>query len=95
MPAAGNTWNTARTLYLLGWIGWLRGDLVPARALMEQTLALFRQVDDKSFIAWSLMYLGIIAGRQGNYAEGTTLVRGERGEAKGARKQEGHRLCAR
>ena len=69
----GDTWNTARTLYLLGWIGWLRGDLVPARELMEQTLALFRQVDDKSFIAWSLMYLGVIAGRQGNYAEGRLL----------------------
>ena len=69
----GDTWNTARTLYLLGWIGWLRGDLAPARALMEQTLALFRQVDDKGFIAWSLMYLGIIASRQGNYAEGRLL----------------------
>ena len=69
----GDTWNTARTLYLLGWIGWLRGDLVPARELMEQTLALFRQVDDKSFIAWSFMYLGVIAGRQGNYAEGRLL----------------------
>jgi ATP/maltotriose-dependent transcriptional regulator MalT len=69
----GDTWNTARTLYLLGWIAWLKGDLAPARSLMEQTLALFRQVDDKSFIAWSLMYLGIIAGRQGNYAEGRLL----------------------
>jgi predicted ATPase/DNA-binding CsgD family transcriptional regulator len=69
----GDSWNTARTLYLLGWIGWLRGDLAPARALMVQTLALFRQVDDKSFIAWSLMYLGMIAGRQGNYHEGQGL----------------------
>jgi predicted ATPase/DNA-binding CsgD family transcriptional regulator len=69
----GDTWNTARTLYLLGWIGWLRGDLAPARTLMEQTLALFRQVGDKSFIAWSLMYLGMIASRGGNYAEGRKL----------------------
>ena len=68
-----DTWNTARTLYLLGWIGWLRGDLVPARALMEQTLALFRQVGDKGFIAWSLMYLGMIASRGGTYAEGRLL----------------------
>ncbi|HXX78303.1 MAG TPA: tetratricopeptide repeat protein, partial [Ktedonobacteraceae bacterium] len=69
----GDTWNTARTLYLLGWIGWLRGDLAPARTLMEQTLALFRQVGDKSFIAWSFMYLGMIASRGGTYAEGRLL----------------------
>jgi predicted ATPase/DNA-binding CsgD family transcriptional regulator/tRNA A-37 threonylcarbamoyl transferase component Bud32 len=65
----GNIVGSARSLYLLGWASWMRGDLVVARSQLEQTITLFRQVGDETGIAWSLMHLGCTAGRKGDYAE--------------------------
>jgi DNA-binding CsgD family transcriptional regulator/tetratricopeptide (TPR) repeat protein len=69
----GDTVGSASTLYLLGWISWMRGDLAAARSLIEQTVALFKQIGDKSGLAWSLMHLAITVGRQGDYAKGRAL----------------------
>src|SRR5256714_1386544 len=47
----GDTAGSASTLYLLGWIAWMRGDLISARSLIEQTVELFKQIGDKSGLA--------------------------------------------
>ena len=91
----GDTWNTARTLYLLGWIGWLRGDLAPARRTDGADTGSLQAGRRQEFHRLVTHVPGDDSQQRGQLCGGTTIVRGERGEAKGARKQEGHCLCAR
>ena len=50
-----------------------QGDYVAARALFEESLALWREIGDKRGIATALNDLGWVAWRQGNYAAARTL----------------------
>jgi tetratricopeptide (TPR) repeat protein len=43
-------------------------DLVRARALYEEALAVFRELDSKSSIAWTLVHLHNLTSMQGDYA---------------------------
>ena len=74
----------ARGLWAAGTLAWIQGDYAVARAQVEESLALFRQIDPqgKLDIAISLRELGIIATYQGEleYAhsvldEGIPLLR--------------------
>ena len=48
-------------------------NIVGKGTMLEQTVALYRQIGDKTGIAWSFMHLAITVGRQGDYAKGRTL----------------------
>ena len=45
-----------------------------ARALMEEDLALFREVGDQQRVAWSLFTLALLDSKQGEYARAQTLL---------------------
>ena len=52
----------------------MRGDLVTARSLTEEALALFREMGEKERIAWSLSTLGLLDIQEGVYSRAYTLL---------------------
>jgi predicted ATPase/class 3 adenylate cyclase/Tfp pilus assembly protein PilF len=62
--------TTARadTLYVAGRIAALRGDDARGRALLLESLAIFRELNDERSAAWALRSLGYIANDEGDYA---------------------------
>jgi tetratricopeptide (TPR) repeat protein len=56
-----------------GILAHMQGDYAPARSLFEETLALQREIGDKSGIAVSFMNLGIVASDQGEYDSARSL----------------------
>ena len=64
----------ARTLYLLGWIACLKGDLATAQARLSESLALSTEVDDRGGILIALTWLGIVSTYQGDYARARALL---------------------
>lgn len=64
----------ARTLYLLGWIACLKGDLAIAHARLSESLTLSREVDNKGGVLIALTWLGIVATYQGEYARARTWL---------------------
>ncbi|HZP83625.1 MAG TPA: BTAD domain-containing putative transcriptional regulator [Chthonomonadaceae bacterium] len=72
----------ARALNAEGSLAGLQGDMIAAQPLFEESLRLFRELEDKQGIALALMGLGDIANRQGKvktalacYQEGLALCR--------------------
>jgi Tetratricopeptide repeat len=64
----------ALSLFLLGVMPWMRGDLVTARSLTEEALTLFREMGEKERIAWSLSTLGLLDIQEGEYSRAYTLL---------------------
>jgi len=58
----------ARTLYLLGWIACLKGNLATAYTRLSESLALSKEVDDRGGILIALTWLGVVTIYQGEYA---------------------------
>jgi tetratricopeptide (TPR) repeat protein len=54
----GHIQTSAWALNRLGWLARERGDAATARARLEQSLAIYRELDDKLGIAWTAVTLG-------------------------------------
>jgi predicted ATPase/DNA-binding XRE family transcriptional regulator len=64
----------ARALGIVGGVTpHYRGDLVHAKAFIEEGLALAKRLGDTQAVAWQLMSLGTIAGLQGDYQRANEL----------------------
>ena len=51
----------------------MRSDTAKARSPLEEALALFKEVDDKEYMAYSLFSLALLASSQGQYSRVCTL----------------------
>jgi len=63
----GDHYGIAFSLYRLGNVAWVRGNIA------EAALALFREVDHREYVAYSLFSLGLVASSQGEYARACAL----------------------
>jgi tetratricopeptide (TPR) repeat protein len=71
--AAERTPEYAKVLNAAGNLAWNQTDYPAARALLEESLAIFRELDDRAGIAQSLNNLGNAAIEQGDYLAARTL----------------------
>jgi tetratricopeptide (TPR) repeat protein len=60
-------------LNVRGELAWHRGDYLGAIALLEQSLALFRSLDDRWYVAMVLNNMGALARGQADISRATTL----------------------
>ena len=60
----------AKALLGAGWMLYGKSDYGRAMALCEESLALFRELENKRGESYSLIFLGIISRRQGDYVRG-------------------------
>ncbi len=81
--AAGFTSRRAEVLHDAGRLAWQQGDYASARALLEESATLYREVGDKRFLALSLIFWGrieaVLHGPQAALAlqeEGIAILRG-------------------
>ena len=63
----------ARTLYLLGWLALLKGNLATAHTRLSESLALFREVGDTGGSLVSLFWMGVVVTNQGEYIRAQAL----------------------
>ena len=63
----GDRTVVARTLYLLGWLALLKGNLAMAHSRLSESLALFREVGDNGGSLVSLFWMGVVVTNQGEY----------------------------
>jgi tetratricopeptide (TPR) repeat protein len=64
----------ARTLVTAGFRAWSQGENVQARLLLEQGLALYRDLGDRRFLPGALQSLALVVERQGDYPHAVTLL---------------------
>ena len=64
----------AKVLVGAGRLAWFQGELKRGSALLEESLALYRDLDDDAGVAFTLLVLGRIAVSQGDRKRGATLV---------------------
>jgi tetratricopeptide (TPR) repeat protein len=76
LTRSGNVSGAARAKAVLGtaWLAWRLGDLITARASVEEGLALFRRLNDKAAVALALLMLGGIVLDKGDYAMAPACV---------------------
>jgi tetratricopeptide (TPR) repeat protein len=65
--AEARTAARAKALRGVGLLASLQGDHQAARALCEESLAIFRELGDKGGVAWSLSYLGYVPPDRENH----------------------------
>jgi non-specific serine/threonine protein kinase len=63
----------AKALYAAGWMNIGQGNLVRAKACLEESLVLYREINDKWGITHSLDALGELARQRGDYATARPL----------------------
>jgi tetratricopeptide (TPR) repeat protein len=68
------TMARAKALDGAGALAWFQGDYGAARALVEESLAIWRELGNKHGTAWSLTGLGIVARDQGEYGLARALL---------------------
>jgi len=71
--AQGRTAERAKALNEAGALSYSQGDYASARALLDESLSIRRELGDRQGIAWSLNLLGNVAYDQGDYASARTL----------------------
>lgn len=64
----------AKLLFVAGVLAQGRFDREPARVLLEESLAIFRRLEDEEGVAYALGGLGLVALGQGRHEEGIVLV---------------------
>ncbi len=69
-----DTDGTAYTLCLLGTLDWQRGNFASARSLVEESLALYKEVGNEKMVAYSLSCLAQLVTQQGDYAKAHALL---------------------
>jgi non-specific serine/threonine protein kinase len=62
-----------QALFNLGYVVMKQGDYTAARSLLEESLAIGRETENKKNIAWSLINLGRLALEMGDYAQARSL----------------------
>ncbi len=67
--------------WISGWVALSRGDTVTAYALIEQSLALFRDMGDRWHAIWPISSLGRIKARHGDFAAAHALYKESLAEA--------------
>lgn len=70
---AGTPADRAKALYAAGNLACRQADYPPARSLQEESLALYRELGDRSGIAASLRNLGHVTYQQGDYETASSL----------------------
>lgn len=63
----------ARTLYLLGWLALLKGNLAVAHSRLSESLVLFQEVGDTGGSLVSLFWMGVVVTNQGEYIRAQAL----------------------
>jgi predicted ATPase len=58
--APSRTTARARALYGAGWLAWAQGDNATARAKVEQSVAIFGELEEKHGLAFALTLLGLV-----------------------------------
>jgi tetratricopeptide (TPR) repeat protein len=71
--AAPSTRERALALNAAAGLAWMQADYGAATALYEESLAIFRELEDRLEIAWSLHQLGHVASDQRDYERATVL----------------------
>ncbi|OFX28072.1 MAG: hypothetical protein A2Z07_05320 [Armatimonadetes bacterium RBG_16_67_12] len=66
-PGGGSDTSRGQALLEAGRLAWAQSDYAAAGALLEQSLALFRSLEDKAGIADALNMLGLVAWVQSDY----------------------------
>jgi DNA-binding CsgD family transcriptional regulator/tetratricopeptide (TPR) repeat protein len=69
----GDSSAIARTLYLLGWLSLLKGNLDTAYARLSESLALFREVGDTGGTLVSLFWMAVVVTNQGEYSRAQAM----------------------
>ncbi len=72
-PTAARTRECAKALQAAGSLAWYQTDFGPARALLEESLAISRDLGDREGIARALNTLGNVAIEQGDYSAAQAL----------------------
>jgi predicted ATPase/transcriptional regulator with XRE-family HTH domain len=65
---------SAWALNRLGWLARERGDTITARAWLEQSLSIYRELDDKLGISWTTVTLGEVLNMQGHLETAKTMI---------------------
>ena len=64
----------AKALYFEGWILNFKGDYGGAVEVLEESLALYRELEENDSIGWPLNLLGIITWQKGDYVRGRAML---------------------
>ena len=64
----------AKVLFGAGRLAWFQGELARANTLLEESLALYRDLGDDAGAAYTLLFLGRTAVSQGDNRRGATIV---------------------
>ena len=72
--AAARTASRAKALHGAGWLASQQGDYECARVLLEESLAIYRELDDPRGSGWALVDLGFLARYQGDYGTGQSSL---------------------
>ncbi len=86
-------WNLAISLDSLSEVARCEGKFDEARTLAEEALSLYKELDDKSGIAWSLYNLAYVAHYQEDYERASRLFREALALREEQRNKEGIALC--
>ncbi len=65
----------ANALLAAGALAWKREELPLSRRLLEESVAIRRELDDPSQFGWALIFLGHVAGSQGEFFLGNRYAR--------------------
>ena len=60
--------HRARALHAAGWLAREQGDYAEAHALFDESLTIYRRLDDAAGIGWGLVDLGFLARYEADYA---------------------------
>lgn len=72
--AQGRTASRAKALHAAGWLAREQGDYGDARGLFEESLDIYRGLDDTRGIGWALVDLGFLTRYQGDYVAARSLL---------------------
>lgn len=72
--AQGRTASRAKAVHAAGWLAREQGDYGDARGLFEESLDIYRGLDDPRGIGWALVDLGFLTRYEGDYVAARSLL---------------------